>query len=627
MLTPQDPISNMTNSSVSEENRKPGQNSFGADLDDLRKMHILIVDDVPDNIELAEAMLRKSGFRHISTAEGGEEALELAEKAHSSSSANVDIILLDVMMPKVDGYEVCRRLRNRDEFRDIPVIMITANAMWRDEIARVSMDVGATDIMFKPVRRATLMPRVISALLLKKERDLRKLREVELETELAERKVMEARLQYLVSHDDLTGLSNRRHLEQALEIAVIQAEHHRHSSALFYIDLDQFKVVNDLEGHAMGDRLLVSIAHVLRHEVNEEDILSRISSDEYAVLIHNTNEDEARERAEQTRKALDEFRFNADGRTYHTGASIGVSLLVPEEKITASEMLARADQACFEAKTHGRNKVHMYHHEDNEVHVLRNSAYWVPKIREALAENKFKLLFQPVMAIDNYEINRYEALIRMDGDEGDLITPNHFIPIAESMGLIHDIDLWVVKHAFEILHNLPESHSNLALNINLSSHAFQDPALLPLVQEKLDETGIEAKRIVFEITETAAVANYEQTRDMVISLRKLGCGFALDDFGAGFNSFNYLKHFPVDYLKIDGSFITNLINDPVDQTLVKSMIKIARTLGKQTVAEFVEDAEVLKMLQNYGVDYAQGYYIGRPDKEFLTKDAHSDRAT
>ena len=591
-------------------------------LDELRKMRILIVDDLDDNLDLTESMLKKSGFSNILIANSGENAIKCLRDHANSEGEEVDIVLLDVMMPKMDGYEVCRRIRNQEKLADIPVVMITANAMWRDDIARSSIDAGATDIIFKPIRRAVLIPRVISALSLKKERDLRKTREVELETELAERKVVEARLHYLVSHDDLTGLCNRRSLEYALESAIHQAHDQKINSALLYLDLDQFKVINDLEGHEIGDRLLINVANKLQHQIKHGNILARVSADEYAILIHNISEVDALKMAETLRRFMDDFHFKTNNRTYHIGASIGVAPIFPGEHTNASEILARANQACFVAKTHGRNMVHIFNQEDAEVIILRSAVYWVPRIRDALVNNKFRLLFQPVINLSTGEIERYEALIRMIGNEGELITPDNFIPIAERMGLIHDIDLWVVAHAIDVLHNLSENQSNLSLNINLSSHAFQDPALLPLVRDKLNSTGIAANRITFEITETAAVANFEQTREMVCQLRELGCSFALDDFGAGFSSFNYLKHFPVDYLKIDGGFITNLVNDPIDQTLVKSIIEIARTLGKRTVAEFVESAEVLSILRDYGINYAQGYHIGKPAPDFQEINLH-----
>jgi diguanylate cyclase (GGDEF)-like protein len=453
---------------------------------------------------------------------------------------------------------------------------------------------------------------VISALLLKKERDIRRLHESELETELAERKVMEARLQYLVSHDDLTGLYNRRRLELALEDAVTHARVSGETGALLYVDLDQFKVINDLEGHAVGDRLLMSIANILRKQLRGRDILARISSDEYAMLSEDIDEATALERAEALRTAIDEYRFRTENRNYHICASVGVALIRPDEDINASEVLARSSQACFEAKTHGRNLVHLFNKDDIETNILRNAADWVPRIREALMHDRFCMFFQPIVQLADDTVTGYEALIRMLDADDALITPDRFIPVAERMGLIHDIDLWVVQYAIDALARLPRTLSHLTLNINLSIHAFQDPALLPLVRDKLEHSGVAAERITFEITETAAVASYDQTRNMILQLRELGCRFALDDFGTGFSSFNYLKQFPVDYLKIDGSFIRNLLNDPVDQRLVRSMVDVGRTLGKVVVAEFVENAEILALLRDYGVNRAQGNFLGEP---------------
>ncbi len=514
-------------------------------LEELRDMRILIVDDTPDNIDLIKAMLEKSGFTNTVSATSGPDALTVMQNSLVGGVSDIDIVLLDVMMPKMDGYEVCRILRSHSEWADIPTIMITANAAWKDDIARASFDAGATDIMFKPVRRSELTPRVISALSLKRERDLRKRREQELETELAERKVVEARLQYLVAHDDLTGLSNRRRLEQALDRAIGRSQSDGYCSALFYIDLDQFKVVNDLEGHVVGDRLLVGIANKLRREIGTKDLLARISSDEYAILIEHIEEKEALEKAQGLRKILDDFLYRVDDREYHIGASIGVAIIQPNEQVNTSEVLARADQACYVAKTHGRNMVHMFSQEDTEMHTLRSAVYWVPLIRDALANNKFQLVFQPVLNLADNQITHYEALIRMGDDAtGELFTPDNFIPVAERMGLIHDIDIWVIGHSIDVLKNLPADKADISLNINLSSYAFQDPELLPLVRDKLASTGVAADRLTFEITETAAVANFAQTREMVRQLRALGCRFALDDFGSGFNSFNYVKQFP-----------------------------------------------------------------------------------
>ena len=592
--------------------------NFGiTQFDDLRQMSILLVDDIEDNVDLIKSMLTRSGFTNILSANSGNAALTQLQQQVKNNVSTIDLVLLDIMMPGMDGYELCRILRSHEEWADIPIIMITANASWQEKVVRESFEVGATDIMFKPIRRVDLIPKIISALSLKKERDLRKSREQELETELSERRIVEARLQHLVNHDDLTGLCNRRRLEQQLEAVVLHARKNGIISALLYIDLDHFKVINDAEGHAAGDRLLIEVANVFRHEIGPAGLLARISSDEYTVLFEDITEDEALKVAERVRRVMEKFQFTTNNNTYHIGTSIGVATINPGNIVTSSEILARADQACYVAKTHGRNIVHLFNKEDTEMLTLRSAIHWVPLIRDALATNKFLLVFQPVLELKNKTITHYEALIRMIGSDGNLVEPGNFIPVAEKMGLIHEIDLWVVNKAIDILNELPEKHKNTSFNINLSSHAFQDTALLPLLKEKLAQTGVQANRITFEITETAAVANFSQTREMIMNIRKLGCRFALDDFGSGFSSFNYIKEFPVDYLKIDGAFISNLLNDQVDQTLIKSMIEIAKKLNKKTVAEFVENQKVLDLLIQYGADYAQGYFIGKPSPELV----------
>jgi len=595
----------------------PLPNSSSVQFEELRRMSILIVDDIPDNVDLIKTMLTRSGFSSLHTANSGKAALECLRQQVSNGTSTIDAVLLDIMMPGMDGYEVSRIIHAHDEWADIPVIMITANATWQEKVARESFDAGAVDILFKPVRRVDLMPRIISALSLKKERDLRKSREQDLETELSERRIIEARLQHLVNHDDLTGLCNRRRLEQQLEVVVLRARKGGRLSALLYIDLDHFKVINDAEGHAAGDRLLSEVANILRHEIGTSGLLARISSDEYTVLVEDITEVKALEIAEKLRHIMDQFQFTTNNHTYHIGASIGVATIKPGDLASASEVLARADQACYVAKTHGRNIVHLFNTEDTEMSNLRSAIHWVPLIRDALANNKFKLVFQPVLSLKDKSVPHYETLIRMVGDDGNLIAPNNFIPVAEKMGLIHDIDLWVVNHAIDILRDLPEKFGNASLGINLSSYAFQDTTLLPMLKEKLEKTGVRPEKIVFEITETAAIANYSQTREMIMNIRQLGCRFALDDFGSGFSSFNYIKEFPVDFLKIDGAFITNLTSDPVDQTLVKSMIEIAKTLNKEIIAEFVENKDILDLLIQYGADFAQGYFIGKPLPELV----------
>jgi len=276
------------------------------------------------------------------------------------------------------------------------------------------------------------------------------------------------------------------------------------------------------------------------------------------------------------------------------------------------------------AKENGRNLVREYNENDISVQERRHDIYLVPLIRKALLEKQFFLVYQPVVDLSDGHISHYEALIRMKGNE-EVIGPSDFIPVAERMGLIHSIDLWVVEEAIDFIAQQSSELNQVSIAINLSSVAFQDESLLPAIKEKLDLTFVDAKRITFEITETAAVENFEKTREMIMNIRALGCKFALDDFGAGFCSFNYLKTFPVDYVKIDGQFIRNLINDETDQVLVKSMAEIATKLGKKTIAEFVETPEIIVKLKEMGIDYGQGYVFGKPEEALLSGNTVSIR--
>jgi len=598
-----------------EPHSETGNKSEKLNLENIRQKGIYVIENASDESMSVASMLAKSGFEKIFSTNQQVSADNSLLRKLQQDANSFDLILLDITHYGLGGLELCRKIHEQKLLHDIPLIIIASKSIWHEDFIYSAFLAGAIDIVFKPVQRLELIPRVISSLLLKAERDLRKNHKIELENELAERKVIEARLQYLVSHDELTGLCNRRRLEHALETAVFHSKRKNYISALLYIDLDQFKVINDTEGHATGDRFLMSIANQLRKEIHKDNILARISSDEYSILVENTTDENARRLAEKLRRSIDECRFSTNNKDYHIGASIGVAMILPDEDLTASEILARSAQACFEAKTHGRNMVHMFSCDDLETHIIRNAANWVPKIRGAIENNRLCMYYQPVIDVTNGKITGHEALIRMLDHDDKLITPENFIPVAERMGLIRDIDFWVINHVIDVLHKLPDNHAHQTININLSMYAFQDPALLPLVCNKLAATGVAANRITFEITETAAVSNYAHTRRMIKQLRKLGCCFALDDFGTGFSSFNYIKQFPVDYLKIDGCFIRNLTHDQVDQRLVKSMIDVAKTLNKKIVAEYVENEETLNLLKQYGIDLAQGYYIGAPKAE------------
>ncbi len=444
-------------------------------------------------------------------------------------------------------------------------------------------------------------------------------RERDLESELAELRVMESRLQHMVYHDELTGLWNRRRLKEAIELSALRASNLHRPCALVLLDIDRFKLVNDLEGYDAGDRLLVEVARILKRHAGVGDTVARIGSDEFALLLQGCGPDRARDRADAIRAELDTYRFRHGHRYYRTCVTLGVAaLLGGDRNPSTTELLARADQACFVAKQHGRNRVHVYSDNDPGLENLRRDHGWAPLIREAVEQDRLFFCYQPIVRVLDGAITHYECLLRMIGPDGEIFMPGDFIPVAERTGLIHQIDMWVVDHALDFLASLPPEQNRVSASINLSGHAFRNADLFDLISRRLEMSWVSPTRLVFEITETAAVENLDHGRDVVARLRALGCRFSLDDFGSGFSTFHYIKHFPVDYLKLDGIFIRNIARDRTDQELVRHMIAIGRSLGKETVAEFVETREAYDMVCRLGVDFVQGHFLGRAEKVPVT---------
>lgn len=450
--------------------------------------------------------------------------------------------------------------------------------------------------------------RLVLAMQYLRERRLRLSQEQDFTARLSEHRVMEARLNYLASHDELTDLANRNTFEKALDKAILLGAKRQIPYALLYIDLDRFKLHNDAAGHGCGNYLLQTVANTLRGALPQEYLLARLGSDEFAVLLQGAELNEAEQVAEKLRTLTAEIEPDGDQIVYHVGISIGLAMIRPGAIASASQALAQAEQACFVAKTRGGNSVHSFSQEDDILQHLREDMHWAQPIRTALNRNELFLAFQPILDVRNRNLSHYEALVRIPQQLGGDDQSARFMLAAERLGLAQQIDLWVVNNAIDYLAN----NGDISLGVNLSSHAFQENGLLPLLQEKLQNTRIAPERLTFEITETAAIMNFSDTRRMVGKLRDLGCRFALDDFGSGFSTYHYIKQFPIDLLKIDGSFIINITRDAEDQAIVQSMIEIAHSLGKEVVAEYIEDADTLGLLTQMGIDHAQGYYIGRP---------------
>jgi diguanylate cyclase (GGDEF)-like protein len=587
---------------------------IGSNVDVLLDSKIVIAGVKPSDVEFMKTMLQISGFSNLISRYDRDGVMECLRHGIVGDSCDIDLLVIDTNLTDLSIHELRTIMDEFDEWRLIPIISLTQESQW--DHAQLITDLGhsVTSLFYHPLTAESFPPAVMTALAVKRERDAAYQHRINLEDELAKLKVMEARLQFLVGHDDLTGLLNRRQFETVLDLKLTQVRNFNTTAALLYVDVDRFKVLNDAVGHQAGDALLVQISDELRRYFSVSDTLVRIGSDEFAILVENIDCDEAIDIADKLRELFDGYVFEHHAHNYHLSVSIGVKFVSangPHACVSSGDVLAHANQACYTAKIHGRNRVNLYSSQDTEMTTLRHNVEWAPRIRKALQQENFLLVFQPIHSVETGAISHYECLIRMRADN---ITyyPDDFIPVAETMGLIHQIDLWVVNHAFDLVAALPE---HIALTINLSGNIFLDRNLYPLIENKLIETGVNPTRVIFEITETSAISNFEKTKEMVVKLRSLGCSFALDDFGSGFNSYNYLKQFPVDILKIDGSFITDLLNDSVDQLLVKSMIDVAHDLGKKTVAEFVEDEDTMALLVRYGVDYIQGYLVGTPQDE------------
>ncbi len=429
--------------------------------------------------------------------------------------------------------------------------------------------------------------------------------------DISERKAYEQEIGWLADHDSLTGLYNRRRFNSILKRTLSIANRYKQNVGLLFLDLDNFKQINDTLGHQTGDLLIKSVSDCLKLILRESDYIARLGGDEFAIILPNITVDDAIDVANKINKHLVSLRLPMMDSNHRTCASIGVAMY-PEHAVSANDLLSNADLAMYQAKSRGRGVWHMFSKEDNVKERIETQLFWRHKIVDALAHDKFVLHYQPILNISDNDVSHYEALIRIKEDNGKLVLPSPFIAVAEKSGLIHDIDHMVLRKAIGELQFQAEAGKEIVMAINLSAHSFSDPQLLPLLDRLLSLSNVDPKNIIFEITETAALSDLVGAANLIHKIHDFGCRFALDDFGVGFSSFYYLKELPVDYVKIDGSFIHDLPANRNDQILVKAMADIAREFGKKTIAEFVQDDETLRILREYDIDFAQGYHVGRP---------------
>lgn len=440
--------------------------------------------------------------------------------------------------------------------------------------------------------------------------------------DITQSKILSNKLQYQASHDLLTGLVNRNEFETRLQHSLQRARADACTHAVFFMDLDQFKLINDSCGHLAGDNLLKRTAEILRAQLRAQDTVARLGGDEFAVLLEYCSENEAEELANRLREKIEMDDFFWQQRSFKYTSSIGV-VMIDDTTPNVAEVLSTADAACYIAKDRGRNRVYVLKQDDDATLKKRNEMQWVAKINEGIRDARFSLYAQRIQGLNSQSGEHHaEILIRYQDDSGDMVPPGAFLPAAERYGTMCNLDRYVIQSTLCYLNANPTLLTQIdTFCINLSGQSLADEKFLEFVVSQLANNASLARHLVFEITETAAISNMTSANLFISQVKKFGCRFSLDDFGSGLSSFAYLKNLPVDYVKIDGEFVKDITHDSLDLAMIRSINEIAHLLGKQTVAEFVESEEIKTLLIDLGVDYAQGYSIHKPEPLDALRDA------
>lgn len=433
--------------------------------------------------------------------------------------------------------------------------------------------------------------------------------------DMAEVRRMEREMVYLAHHDPLTGLVNRREFERRLDELIRRARSDGSLHTVCYLDLDDFKVVNDTCGHIAGDAMLRQVADRLQTALRPDDVLGRLGGDEFGVLFPECEVEQARSWAEEMLLVLEGFRFFWKDKIFNTGASVGLVEIHPHSN-NPTGVLSAADAACYVAKDRGRNRIHVYEPDDTAIGRRRGDMQWVQRLQRAIERQSFRLYYQDILPLRKgvEAAPDTELFLRLVDSNGQAVEPEAFISVAERYHLITELDKWVVRQACRLLGR--DADGSLAgqrvFSINVSGPSLSDDTFLAFVIDQLETTGADASRICFEITETAAISHMARARIFFDVLGARGCCFGLDDFGSGLSSFAYLRDLPVDFLKIDASFVRRLTDDPVNAEFVRAIHRVGKVMDVRTIAEGVEDDETLEALREIGLDYAQGYWLQRP---------------
>ncbi len=590
---------------------------------DVNRPVILAVDDDPTTISTIVSQLKKLDPKFL-IANRGQQALDVLKKTKA------DIIVLDINMPEMSGLEVCKQIKNDPTLRHIPVLFLTGS---QTDIG-AAFDAGGVDYILKPVKSDELIARVKTHLKLNKlmrsldeanallesvneslEDKVQK-RTLELVTanknlrrEIDERRRLQDKLSYLSNYDFITRMFNRNSMEDELRSKLEQLHISREKWFLYFIDMDQFKIINDTCGHVAGDELLRELADLIKGFQVDEIVCARMGGDEFAVLLTAKDLDSAIQKGSQLKMLIENYRFEWEDEVFKH--SISMALVELDESVdSASHLLSIAERTCYESKRKGGGEISVYNHSREYIDKSQQQMKIIPIIHHALENNLFMLYFQRIIALKPENSQKVELLLRLKDLNGRVIPPGHFIPIAERYHLISAIEKWVINASLKAMTTLPEE---LLVSINLSGEFIIKSGAFEIISEGLKHYKINPKRVCFEITETSALSNLTATQELIEKTSALGCQFSLDDFGTGTSSYEYLRQLRVDYVKIDGMFVRDIETDPINRKMVESIVGIAKAKNVKVVAECVENEEALVILQALGIDYYQGFVSHRPE--------------
>jgi diguanylate cyclase (GGDEF)-like protein len=543
---------------------------------DNTRLRILVIEDDDLMRRFLFSLLEETGYSVIEA--------ETAAAALKQSQSVPDLILMDYLLPDMDGLQLMEAIRAQTPSAQVPIIYLTGTNDISTKME--ALEHGAVDYVTKPFDGRELLARIS--------------RHIRLKDQINE---TQARLAQVVLQDPLTGLGNRKRL--FLELSNILSHSQRIGrGVLMFIDIDDFRLVNDTKGHAAGDETLKSLADKLRRAFADTNAICRVGADEFCVILHDLDSQQALELGQQL---IHQIRPEAVGFA-ETGLTLSAGIAMIEPGIGMEELVSRADSALYAAKAAGKNQCVLYRSDSEEIVTIRSESEWYSRIKEGFRKHRFQMYYQPVVELRTGKLYCREALIRYIGDNGLRHLPREFLPAADRFGLMLELDQYVIRRVFAEVPN----RSGEKIAINLSGESVSRSDLSEFITTALEESGVDPRRIIFEITETVFIKNLERAHLLVTELQKIGCTFALDDFGAGFSSLSYMRNLPVDVVKIDGAFLKNIESNPVDFALLRSINEIAHLLGKRTVAEYVNSESVHQLLDKIGIDYGQGYYFGRP---------------